>query len=129
MTTTFTHTLVYELVPLFVILDPVSTIPVFLAATFGLPRNDLLKVAVYAVSVSFGVLLVFIVGGQFLLEALHIPMPSFQLAGSLVLLLFGLKLVLGKVTEEAAAIPAGTSLFERAIYPLAIPGIAGPGAM
>ena len=74
-------------------------------------------------------LLVFIAGGQFLLNALHIPMPSFQLAGSIVLLLFGLKLVLGKVTEEAAAIPGGTSLFERAIYPLAIPGIAGPGAM
>ena len=80
-------------------------------------------------SIAFGVLLFFIVGGQFLLEALHIPMPSFQLAGSIVLLLFGLKLVLGKVTEEAAAIPPGTSLFDRAIYPLAIPGIAGPGAM
>ena len=37
--------------------------------------------------------------------------------------------VLGKVTEEAAALPQGTSLFERSIYPLATPGIAGPGAM
>ena len=91
--------------------------------------SDSLKVGAYAVSISFGVLLVFIAGGQFLLNALHIPMPSFQLAGSIVLLLFGLKLVLGKVTEEAAAIPGGTSMFERAIYPLAIPGIAGPGAM
>ena len=61
-------------------------------------------------SIAFLVLLFFIAGGQFLLEALHIPMPSFQLAGSIVLLLFGLKMVLGKVTEEAAAIPAGASL-------------------
>jgi multiple antibiotic resistance protein len=129
MPTTFTHTLIYELVTLFVILDPVSTIPIFLAATVGLAREDLLKVGAYAVAISFGILLVFIVGGQFLLNALHIPMPSFQLAGSIVLLLFGLKLVLGKVTEEAAAIPGGTPLFERAVYPLAIPGIAGPGAM
>ena len=129
MATTFTHSFVYELVTLFVILDPVSTIPIFLAATLGLARKDSLKVGAYAVSISFGVLLVFIAGGQLLLNALHIPMPSFQLAGSIVLLLFGLKLVLGKVTEEAAAIPGGTSLFERAIYPLAIPGIAGPGAM
>jgi multiple antibiotic resistance protein len=129
MATTFTHTLIYELVTLFVILDPVSTIPIFLAATVGLSRKDSLKAGAYAVSISFGILLVFIIGGQFLLNALHIPMPSFQLAGSLVLLLFGLKLVLGKVTEEAAAIPEGTSLFERAVYPLAIPGIAGPGAM
>jgi multiple antibiotic resistance protein len=125
----FTHTFAYELVTLFVILDPISTIPIFLAATVGLLRKDSLKVGAYAVSISFGVLLAFIAGGQLLLNALHIPMASFQLAGSIVLLLFGLKLVLGKVTEEAAAIPEGTSLFERAVYPLAIPGIAGPGAM
>ena len=129
MATTFTHTFVYELVTLFVILDPVSTIPVFLAATGGLARKDLFKVAAYAVSIAFVVLLFFIVGGQHLLTALHIPMASFQVAGSIVLLLFGLKLVLGTVTEEAAAIPEGTSPFDRAIYPLAIPGIAGPGSM
>jgi multiple antibiotic resistance protein len=125
----FTHTFLYELVTLFVILDPVSTIPIFLAATVGLVRKDALRVGVVAVTISFVVLLFFIAAGQLLLDALHIPMPSFQLAGSIVLLLFGLKLVLGKVTEEAAAIPKGTSLHERAIYPLAIPGIAGPGAM
>jgi multiple antibiotic resistance protein len=129
VSTTFPHSFVYELVTLFVILDPISTIPVFLAATLGLARSDSLKVAAYAVSISFLVLLFFIAGGQFLLDALHIPMSSFQCAGSIVLLLFGLKLVLGKVTEEAGAIPAGTSHYERAIYPLAIPGIAGPGAM
>jgi multiple antibiotic resistance protein len=127
--TGFTHTFVYELVTLFVILDPVSTIPIFLAATVGLSRKDALKVGAYAIGISFLVLLFFIAGGQLLLDALHIPMASFQLAGSIVLLLFGLKLVLGQVSQEAAAIPAGTPLHERAIYPLGIPGIAGPGAM
>jgi multiple antibiotic resistance protein len=126
---TFTHTFLYELVTLFVILDPVATVPVFLAATAGLSRKQSLQVAAYAVSVAFGVLLFFIVGGQFLLNALHIAMPSFQLAGSIVLLLFGLKMVLGKVTEEAASIPPESSLLERSIYPLAMPGIAGAGAM
>jgi len=38
--TSFTHTFVYELVTLFVILDPVSTLPIFLAATLGLSRRD-----------------------------------------------------------------------------------------
>jgi multiple antibiotic resistance protein len=126
---TFTHTFLYELVTLFVILDPVATVPIFLAATAGLSRKQSLQVAAYAVSIAFAVLLFFIVGGQFLLNALHIAMPSFQLAGSIVLLLFGLKMVLGKVTEEAASIPAGMSLLERSIYPLAMPGIAGAGAM
>jgi multiple antibiotic resistance protein len=127
--TTFTHTFFYELVTLFVILDPVATVPIFLAATVGLTRKQSLLVAAYAVSIAFGVLLFFIVGGQLLLNALHIAMPSFQLAGSIVLLLFGLKMVLGKVTEEAASIPPGASLLERSIYPLAMPGIAGAGAM
>ncbi|CAN5377763.1 MarC family protein [soil metagenome] len=127
--TTFTHTFVYELVTLFVILDPVATIPIFLAATVGLSRKQSLQVAAYALLIAFGVLLFFIVAGQLLLGALHIAMPSFQLAGSIVLLLFGLKMVLGKVTEEAAAIPADASLIERSVYPLAIPGIAGTGAM
>ena len=129
MGTTFTHTFLYELVTLFVILDPVATVPIFLASTAGLSRKQSLQVAAYAVSIAFAVLLFFIVGGQFLLNALHIAMPSFQLAGSIVLLLFGLKMVLGKVTEEAASIPAESSLLERSIYPLAVPGIAGAGAM
>lgn len=129
METTFTHTFLYELVTLFVILDPVATVPIFLAATVGLTRKQSLLVAAYAVSIAFGVLLFFIVGGQILLNSLHIAMPSFQLAGSIVLLLFGLKMVLGKVTEEAASIPEGASLLERSIYPLAMPGIAGAGAM
>jgi multiple antibiotic resistance protein len=129
MHTAFAHDFVYEFVTLFVILDPVATIPIFLIATAGLARKDALKVAGYAVGVAFLVLFVAIAGGQFLLTALHIPMPSFQLAGSLVLLLFGLKMVLGKVIEEARALPADYMLFDRAIYPLAIPGIAGAGAI
>ena len=87
---TFTHTFLYELVTLFVILDPVATIPIFLAATVGLTRKESLKVGRLCRFASPScVLLFFIAGGQFLLEALHIPMPSFQLAGSIVLLLFG----------------------------------------
>jgi multiple antibiotic resistance protein len=129
MGVSFVNTFLYEFVTLFVILDPVATLPVFLAATVGLTRRQSLGVAAYAVGVSFVVLLFFIAGGQFLLEALKIAMPAFQLAGSIVLLLFGLSLVLGKVTKEAAAMPAEATLLERAVYPLAIPGIAGAGAI
>jgi multiple antibiotic resistance protein len=125
----FTNSFVYEFVTLFVILDPVATVPVFITVTGGLTRKQSLQVAAYALGISFVVLLFFIAGGQFLLEALKIPMASFQLAGSLVLLLFGLKMVLGKVYEEVKAMPADASLLERAVYPLAIPGIAGAGAI
>jgi multiple antibiotic resistance protein len=56
-------------------------------------------------------------------------MASFQLAGSLVLLLFGLRMVLGKVIEDAQAMPETATPMQRAIFPLAIPGIAGAGAI
>jgi multiple antibiotic resistance protein len=119
----------YEFVTLFVVLDPIATLPIFLTVTAGLTRRQSLQVALQAIGISFLILLFFIVAGQHLLEALHIPMASFQLAGSLVLLLFGLKMVLGKVAEEAADARLSPSLLDRAIYPLAVPGIAGAGAM
>jgi multiple antibiotic resistance protein len=125
----FNNNFTYEFVTLFVILDPVATVPIFLLATAGLARKDALKVAAYALGMAFLVLLFFIAGGQYLLEALKIPMSSFQLAGSLVLLMFGLNMVLGKITKEVANTPADATLLERAIYPLAIPGIAGAGAI
>jgi len=125
----FNTNFVYELVTLFVILDPVATVPVFLLVTAGLVRKQAMKVAAYAVGIAFLVLLFFIAGGQFLLEALHIPMPSFQLAGSIVLLVFGINMVLGKITKEVADVPAEATPLQRAVFPLAIPGIAGAGAI
>ena len=125
----FPNDFLYEFVTLFVILDPIATLPIFISVTVGLGQRQSLLVAFYALSASFLVLLFFIVAGQHLLTALKIPMASFQLAGSIVLLLFGLKMVLGKVTEEAADVREGASLLERAIYPLAVPGVAGAGAM
>lgn len=125
----FPNHVTYEFVTLFVVLDPVATLPIFIAVTAGLTRRQSLLVAFYALGISFLVLLFFIVAGQHLLDALKIPMASFQLAGSLVLLLFGLKMVLGKVSEEAAAVAMAESLLDRAVYPLAVPGIAGAGAM
>ena len=129
MAPTFLNDIFYEFVTLFVILDPVATIPIFLTVTAGLDRRRQLLVAFHALGVSFLILLFFILVGQMLLEALHIPMASFQMAGSIVLLLFGLKMVLGKVAEEAAGIPADATPLQRAIFPLAIPGIAGAGSI
>ena len=129
MAPTFLNNFFSEAVTLFVILDPVATLPIFLAVTTGLDRRKSLLVAFYALAIAFAILLFFILIGQGLLNALRIPMASFQLAGSLVLLLFGLKMILGKVVEEATGLPAETTLFQRAVFPLAVPGIAGAGAI
>ena len=129
MNPTFLNDFFYEFVTLFVILDPVATVPIFLMVTAGLDRKRALLVAAYAVGVAFLILLFFIVVGRPLLAALHIPMSSFQLAGSIVLLLFGVKMVLGKVTEDALAMPEDATPLQRAVFPLAVPGIAGAGAI
>lgn len=123
-----THFL-YEIVTLIAVLDPTAAIPVFLTATSGLSRRQSWEVAAYAAGTALLVLFFFICVGQLLLQALHIPMTSFQLAGSVILLLFGIKLVLGQVAEEVANIPATATMAQRAVYPLAIPTIAGAGSM
>jgi len=126
---TFLNDFFYEFVTLFVILDPFATVPLFLMVTAGLERRQSLLVAAYALGTAFLILLFFIVVGRPLLAALHIPMASFQLAGSLILLLFGLKMALGKMTEEAMSVAADATPFQRAVFPLAVPGIAGAGAI
>jgi multiple antibiotic resistance protein len=125
----FSNNFFYEFVTLYVVLDPFAAIPIFLAATAGLPRRRQLAVAATAVAVAFAILLFFIVLGDRVLSALHVPMASFQLAGGLILLLFGLQMTLGKVTEAALALPAEATLMQRAIFPLAMPCIAGAGSI
>lgn len=125
----FSNSFLYEFVTLYVVLDPFAAIPIFLAATAGLPRRRQLAVAATAVAVAFAIFLFFIVLGDHLLSALHVPMASFQLAGGLILLLFGLQMTLGKVTEAALSLPADATLMQRAIFPLAMPCIAGAGSI
>ena len=125
----FASGFLYEFVTLYVVLDPVAAIPIFLAATAGLPRRRQLGVAFAAIAVSFAIFVFFIAFGELLLEALRVPMASFQLAGALILLLFGLQMTLGKVTEAALSMPADASLLQRAVFPLAMPCIAGAGSI
>lgn len=127
--TAFPSSFFYEVVTLYVVLDPVAAIPIFLAATQGLETKDRLKVAFYGVAVSFGIFLFFIAIGHQLLDALHIPMASFQLAGSIVLMLFGLQMAMGKLPEPSTQSKGGHSLLQRAIFPLATPCIAGSGSI
>lgn len=119
-----------QFITLFVVLDPAATIPMYLFAVQGLDRMQAKGVAIYAGVISFLVLLFFIVCFEILLEAMHIPLPSFQLAGSLVLLIYGLKLVFDQIKTDDAVDPnTHDGIVARAVFPLSIPGLAGPGTM
>jgi multiple antibiotic resistance protein len=122
-------TSIREFIALWVVIDPIGSIPVFIAVTAGLSAAAQRKVAIKAIVVSAAILLFFLVAGQVLLEALDIHLAAFQIAGGMVLFLFALTMIFGesKVEEEKRQInPNGGDL---AVFPLAVPSIASPGAM
>lgn len=119
-----------QFVTLFVVLDPAATVSVFLITARGLTHVQARMVAVSAAAIAFLILLFFIVFFELLLDAMQIPLPSFQLAGSIVLLVYGLQLVFDRIkADDSFDINTTEGLVARSVYPLAIPGIAGPGSM
>jgi len=117
-----------DFITLVVVLNPLGKLPIFLATTVGLEREVRNRVALNSVIISYGVLLFFLVAGQVLLGALGVGLNSFRLAGSLVLLLFALAMIFDTVQTLPATQP-DVSPTERAVFPLAMPSIAGPGTM
>ncbi len=95
--------LVEVFVTLFVIMDPVGTVPIFLSLTSGRSPASARRAAWQAVSVSFVVITVFAFFGQQILEYLHISLPALQCAGGLLLLLVALELLTGNEKEPTAA--------------------------
>ncbi|QIB35035.1 MarC family protein [Ancylobacter pratisalsi] len=117
-----------EFVTLWVVIDPLGTLPVFIAVTAVLDAADRRKAAVLSVLVSFGILVFFALAGSWLLRSMGISIDSFQIAGGIVLFLFALTMINGSGHSDAHTTPE-TNPVEIAIYPLAIPSIASPGAM
>jgi multiple antibiotic resistance protein len=111
-------------VTLFVIMDPVGTIPIFLSLTRGRAPASVRRAAWQAVAVSFAVIVAFAFFGQQILRYLGISLPALQCAGGLLLLLVALELLTGK--EEA---PTASSDVNVALVPLGTPLLAGPGAI
>ncbi|WP_109078380.1 MarC family protein [Aggregatibacter kilianii] len=120
--------LVVQFVVLWAVIDPIGSIPVYLTKTVGLSVEDRRKIALKAVMISAGILIFFLIAGQALLEAMQIPLTAFQIAGGLVLLLFALTMIFGEGKAEQE-IKLSSNLNELAVYPLAVPSIASPGAM
>ncbi|WP_250459380.1 MarC family protein [Microbulbifer litoralis] len=112
----------------FAVIDPVGTLPVFIAVTARHAEWQKRKIAILAVLVATGILLFFLFAGQYLLETIGVPLSAFQVAGGLVLFLFALTMIFGegKPEQEVEIVQEG---HETAIFPLAVPSIASPGAM
>ncbi|PLW67417.1 MarC family protein [Pseudohalioglobus lutimaris] len=112
----------------FAVIDPIGSVPVFIAVTGQYDDRTRRGIAVKATLVAAAVLLFFVVAGEIILTAMVIPLPAFQIAGGIVLFLFALSMIFGESKPEQE-LKLAVSGNETAIFPIAVPSIAGPGAM
>ena len=128
-----TETLVATFVTLFVAIEPLSTAAVFASLVADAAPSERRRTAVRGVMISAVVLFAFAFGGKPLLGALGIELSAFRIAGGILLLLVSIDMVMARPSGLRAATPgeleeSGTRQ-DISVFPLAIPLIAGPGAL
>ncbi|HEX5210334.1 MAG TPA: MarC family protein [Pseudolabrys sp.] len=124
--------LVSALVTLTVVVDPLGLVPSFIAATHGLPERARRSVALRACLIAAAILAGSALAGDWLLRTLAISLPAFRIAGGLLLFSIASEMVFGvRIARQSQQ--AEEAVEERvrnvAAFPLAIPLMAGPGAI
>ena len=110
---------------LFLILDPLGNIPVFLGLLRPLPPHRRRVVLARELVIALIVLMAFLLGGQYVLAAMHLRPESVSIGGGIVLFLIGIKMIFPSPEGMFGDVPEG----EPFIVPMAIPLIAGPSGM
>lgn len=116
-------------VTLFVIIDPIGMAPLFLALTQGNSSAERRRIGLRAVLIAFGILTLFGIAGEAVLGFVGISFPAFRIAGGVLLFLTALDMLFERRTQRRdhqAGEEMGT---DPSVFPLAIPLIAGPGAI
>ncbi len=124
-------------VTLFVVIDPPGCAPIYAGLTKGATSAQSRSMAIRACLIAAIILVVFALFGENLLGALHIQLDSFRIAGGLMLFLIALDMVFEKRTERreqraekiAAESGPGPEIEDVSVFPMAMPMLAGPGAI
>ncbi len=116
-------------VTLLVVIDPIGTAPLFVALTAGMDPRRRRMVAVRACVIAFGILTVFGLAGNTVLDSLGISLPAFRIAGGLLLFLIAVDMLFEKRTKRREDRTQDDDDHDPSVFPLATPLIAGPGAM
>ena len=120
-------------ITLFVVIDPPGCAPIYAGLTHGASAAQRRSMAIRAVVIAGIILVVFELFGQDLLGALHIELDSFRIAGGLMLFLIALDMVFEKRTqrreERAEKVMATPEVEDVSVFPMAMPMLAGPGAI
>ena len=114
-----------DLATIWTTIDPIGNVAIFAGLTASLTRSERHRTALRAVLYATVILVVAVVAGQIILDAIGIRMHSLKVAGGIILFLFALKMLFGGLDKPGSP-EAGRDL---AVFPLAVPSIAGPGAM
>ncbi len=120
------------LVPLWIIMDPIGNLPLFLMFTRDNTVKEQRRMAMQACLFSVSILLLFMVSGEYILRLFGITMPAFQIAGGFIFGIYALQMLalipsgLKGSTEEDRESQRKHNI---ALVPLAVPMLAGPGAI
>lgn len=115
-------------VTLFVVMDPIGLVPLFLALTQGMSAKARLSIGMRACVIAAGMLLVFGVAGEAILSAVGISMPAFRIAGGILLFLTALDMLFERRTQRRENKKTEPE-HDPSVFPLATPLIAGPGTI
>ena len=121
--------LLQDTVALLAISNPLGAVPVFLAITEGLTAAERSRAGLRAGTAATAILAVAAVAGRPILGAFGISMPALQAAGGLVILLMGLEMLHGAPTRVQHDHEGQQSTADQVVVPLAMPLLAGPGAI
>ena len=117
-----------DFITIWVIVDPITALPVFIGLTGAFDKAAQRKIAATSTFVALLVLVFFIVAGQIIINAMGISLRAFEVAGGLILFLFAVEMMIGKDRPVQDPESRQTPM-QVAVYPLAIPNLAGPGAI
>ncbi len=120
--------LITAFVTLFVIIDPIGLVPMFIALTPGMSVAHRRKVGFRAIAIAAGLLMTFGLAGEHILNAIGIGIPAFRIAGGTLLFLTALDMLFERRTERREGQSAPDD-HDPSVFPLAMPLLAGPGAL
>ncbi|WP_170003848.1 MarC family protein [Pseudopontixanthobacter vadosimaris] len=119
-------------VTLFVVIDPPGCAPIYAGLTADATTQQRRNMATRAVGIAAIILVLFALFGEELLNALHIELDSFRIAGGIMLFVIALEMVFEKRTqrrEERAEQVLADEVEDVSVFPMAMPMLAGPGAI
>ena len=128
-----TELFISAFITLFVVIDPPGCAPIYAGLTKGATPAQARSMAIRACVIAAIILLIFALFGEQLLAALHIELDSFRIAGGFMLFWIAFEMVFEKRTqrreERADKVAATPEVEDVSVFPMAMPMLAGPGAI